>query len=249
MRLCAIVPTYNNPLTVGRVVARLLSQGLAVILIDDGSTEAGAEVARAAGKEEGVHLLRREQNGGKGAAVQDGFALASKLGFTHGLQVDADGQHDLDDVPRFILAARERPDALILGYPLFDESAPKGRLIGRKISIFWCNLETWGPKIVDPLCGFRVYPLEACVKLGSLGMRMDFDAEIAVRLIWSGVEARNLPTKVRYLAPEEGGVSSFRMIRDNIRISWMHTRLVTRGIFRVLYLPLKTLFGKQAPHE
>lgn len=243
MSVCAIVPTYNNPITVERVVQKLLSQGLDVVLVDDGSSEAGAAAAARAGSQEGVHLLRREKNGGKGAAVQDGFSWALKLGFTHGLQVDADGQHDLDDVPRLLSAARKNPEALILGYPLFDESAPKGRLIGRKISIFWCNLETWGKKIVDPLCGFRVYPLVACEKLGPLGKRMDFDAEIAVRLVWEGVPVINLPTKVRYLTPEEGGVSSFDMVRDNVRISWMHTRLITRGILRLLRTFLGRIFG------
>lgn len=233
MSICAVVPTYNNPITVERVVEKLLSQGLEVVLVDDGSDEPCRAAAQKAGNRAGVHLLRREKNGGKGAAVQDGFAWARKLGFTHGLQVDADGQHDLDDVPRLLEASRAKPEALILGYPIFDESAPKGRLIGRKISIFWCNLETWGKKIVDPLCGFRVYPLDACEKLGPLGRRMDFDAEIAVRLVWEGVETINLPTKVRYLTPAEGGVSSFDMVRDNLRISWMHTRLVTRGICRL----------------
>lgn len=246
MSVCAIVPTYNNPLTIERVVERILEAGLEVVLIDDGSAEAGAAAARKAAEQPKVHFLRRERNGGKGAAVQDGFTYARKLGFTHGLQVDADGQHDLDDIPLFVETSRTHPDALILGYPLFDESAPKGRLIGRKISIFWCNLETWGKKIVDPLCGFRIYPLAACAKLGPLGQRMDFDAEIAVRLVWDGVPALNLPTKVRYLTPEEGGVSSFDMFRDNIRISWMHTRLVTRGIFRALGYVFRTLLGKRA---
>lgn len=245
MRLCALVPTYNNPLTVERVVERLLCCELEVVLIDDGSEEAGAAAAQRSGEKSGVHFFRRESNGGKGAAVLDGFALARELGFTHALQIDADGQHDLGDVPRFVEAALARPDALILGYPLFDESAPKGRLIGRKISIFWCNLETWGKKIVDPLCGYRVYPLAACAKLASLGKRMDFDAEIAVRLVWAGVPTINLPTHVRYLTPEEGGVSSFRMVRDNIRISWMHTRLVTWGLFRAIGCLFRALGGKQ----
>lgn len=244
MSICAIVPTYNNPITVERVVDKLLSQGLDVVLVDDGSNEPGRAAARSAGARPGVHLLRREKNGGKGAAVQDGFSWALKLGYTHGLQVDADGQHDLEDVPRFVATARENPAAVVLGYPIFDESAPRGRLIGRKISIFWCNLETFGKKIVDPLCGFRVYPLLACEKLGPLGKRMDFDAEIAVRLIWDGVQAINLPTKVIYLTPEEGGVSSFDMLRDNIRISWMHTRLITRGLFRLLRSTLRNFFAK-----
>ncbi len=243
MSLVALIPTYNNPLTVESVVQKLLVQGLEVILVDDGSAKPGAEAAARAGTMKGVHLIVREENGGKGAAVQDGFELASKLGFTHALQVDADGQHDLGDVPTFVSAAENSPDALILGYPLFDESVPKARLIGRQVSVFWCALETLGRKITDPLCGFRVYPLLACAKLRKVGTRMDFDPEIAVRLIWAGVPALNLPTKVRYLTPAEGGVSSFRMVQDNLRISWMHTRLVTEGILRLLAYPLRKLLG------
>lgn len=244
MTLVALVPTYDNPLTVERVVETLLSKGLDVILVDDGSAEAGAAAAARAGRRKGVHLLVREKNGGKGAAVQEGFQLARRLGYRHALQVDADGQHNLEDVPRFVEAARKNPEALILGYPIFDESVPKGRLIGRQVSVFWCILETWGKKIIDPLCGFRVYPLDACAKLGPVGNHMDFDPEIAVRLIWAGVKAQNLPTKVRYLTPEEGGVSSFHMLRDNLRISWMHTRLVTEGIFRVLSYPFRKLLSR-----
>jgi len=244
-RACALVPTYNNPKTVERVVRELLAAELDVIVVDDGSETPGREAVTRAGELDGVHAFLREKNGGKGAAVQDGFEHAYRLGYTHALQVDADGQHSLEDIPRFLEASAETPKALVLGHPLFDETVPRGRLIGRQISIFWCNIETLGRKIQDPLCGFRVYPLSACARLKRLSERMDFDPEIAVRLVWAGVPTVNLPTKVIYLSEEEGGVSNFHMFRDNVRISWMHTRLVTLGILLLLTWPIRTLFSRR----
>src|SRR5690606_25525617 len=123
-------------------------------------------------------------NGGKGAAVLDGFTKARSLGFTHALTIDADGQHLIDDLGRFIESSQKRPDALILGQPIFDRTVPKGRLYGRQISVFWCAIETLSRKIHDPLCGYRVYPLAPCARLTKMGRRMDFDPEIAVRLVW-----------------------------------------------------------------
>jgi len=161
--------------------------------------------------------------------------LAQELGFTHAVQIDADGQHDDRQITEFLLAARRQPGALILGEPIFDETAPSIRVRGRRISRFWTDVETGGRVINDPLCGFRVYPLEAVGRLGSIGNWMDFDAEIAVRLVWQGCRVVNIPTKVRYLTAEEGGVSHFRMVRDNLHISWSHTRLCAEALLRALF--------------
>ena len=179
-------------------------------------------------------MHRRERNGGKGAAVRTGFDEAKRLGFSHVLQVDADGQHALEDIPRFLDAARRRPSALILGRPVFDETQPRGRAIGRQISIFWVRVETGGRSIADPQCGFRVYPLEAALAAGARGNRMEFDQELPVRMVWQRVPVLNLETRVRYLTADEGGVSHFRLFRDNLAISWLHTRLATGAAWRWL---------------
>ncbi|HVP66843.1 MAG TPA: glycosyltransferase family 2 protein [Anaeromyxobacteraceae bacterium] len=233
-RACAVVPTYDNPRTVGAVVEELARHVPAVIVVDDGS---GAE-GRAAVDDlvsRGLAVLRRhERNRGKGAAVKTALVAARELGFTHALQVDADGQHDLKDVPRFLEAAKAAPGSVVLGEPVFDASVPPARLRGRKVSVFWTTLETGSRIIRDPLCGFRVYPVEAALRAGARGNRMEFDPEIAVRLAWAGTPVLNLPTRVRYLAPEEGGVSHFRMFRDNAWISWGHTRLCTLAVLRAL---------------
>ena len=230
-RPCAIIPTYDNPDTVRAVVERV-RPALPVIVIDDGSAAPGRAAVEAIGADGLAHVHHRQQNGGKGAAVTTGFEVAAELGYSHALQVDADGQHALDDIPTFIEAARARPEALILGAPIYDETAPKGRLIGRQITRFWTNIETYGKVIEDPMCGFRVYPVgPACAVAQRCGKRMDFDIEVAVRLVWEGLPVVNLPTRVEY---HEGGVSHFHMVRDNARISWMHSKLVVTSWLRLL---------------
>ena len=227
---CAVIPTYDNPDTV-RDVVLAVREHLPVIVVDDGSAEAGRAAVAAIGAEGLAQVHHRAQNGGKGAAVTTGFELARDAGYSHALQVDADGQHALDDIPGFLEAARAQPEALVLGAPVYDETAPKGRLVGRQITRFWTNIETYGRVIDDPMCGFRVYPVgPACEVAPRCGMRTDFDIEVAVRLVWTGLPVVNLPTQVRY---HEDGVSHFDMVWDNVRISWMHTRLVLTSWVRL----------------
>lgn len=234
VRICALVPTYDNPRTIEAVVRAIREHCPDVVVIDDGSGPEGRAAVDAIGRAGLAHVHHRPANGGKGAAVKTGFRVARKLGFTHALQVDADGQHDLHDIPRFLEAARANPRRLILGAPVYDDTAPRSRLVGRQITRFWTHLETGGRVIEDPMCGFRVYPLEDAIEAAAVGNRMEFDIEIAVRMVWRGLGVLNLPTAVRYLPAEAGGVSHFRMWEDNVRISWMHTRLVNRRVFAFL---------------
>jgi glycosyltransferase involved in cell wall biosynthesis len=237
MRVCAVVPTYDNPATVADVVLTLREHVGDVIVVDDGGGSEARKVLAELATVDEVTLVRREQNGGKGAAVKTGLEAAARLGATHALQVDADGQHDLNDVPRFVEAMRAHPDALVLGAPRFDSSAPMGRRFGRKLTLFWNRIETVRHVVDDPMCGFRVYPIDAALKSGTAGNAMDFDPEIVVRLAWAGVPVINLETRVRYLSSEEGGISHFRMLRDNLLISWMHTRMVLRLLALVWFRP------------
>ena len=234
-RPCAIIPTFDNDKTIRAVVEKVRAHLPEIIVVDDGSAQPGRAEVESLGREKLVHAVRREQNGGKGAAVKTGLQAAYDLGYTHGLQIDADGQHEPGDIERFLDAARARPEALVLGCPVFDESVPKGRKIGRQVSVFWTSLEVGGRAIKDPLCGFRVYPLEAALAAArGTGNRMEFDPEIAVRMVMAGAPTVNLTTKVRYPA---GGVSHFHLFRDNVRISWMHTRMVTLAILRLILWP------------
>jgi len=233
-RPCAVIPTYDNPATVRAVVEGVRAHLADVVLVDDGSGTAGREAVDAIERDGLARVERRAANGGKGAAVKTGFTAAQRLGATHVLQIDADGQHDLSDVPRFLAEARDHPDALILGRPVFDATQPRARAFARQISIFWVNVETGGRAIADPQCGFRVYPLAAALAAHARGDHMEFDLELPVRMVWAGIPVRNLPTRVRYLSAAEGGVSHFDLLRDNARIAWLHTRLVAGAAGRAL---------------
>ena len=234
VRLCAVLPTYDNPITVGAVARALAPHVEKVIVVDDGSHEDGRRAVEALAGEPWAHTVHHPQNRGKGAACKTGFREAQALGFTHALQVDADGQHDLEAAPRFVARALEHPDALILGYPVYDDTLHKGRYAARLVTRFWNTIETLGPKLTDTMCGFRVYPLAAALASGTRGDRMDFDIEIPVRLVWDGVPVVNEPVGVRYLAPEEGGVSHYRTLADTAQISWLHTKLCVLGLGRLV---------------
>jgi glycosyltransferase involved in cell wall biosynthesis len=244
-RSCALIPTYDNPATIRQVVERVRERLSDVIVIDDGSGPEGRAAVEAIGRDRLARVVHRARNGGKGAAVKTGFAAALEAGFTHALQIDADGQHNLDDIPAFLAAAQQHPEAAILGCPNFDKSVPWARLAGRQLTIGLIRIQTGGRQIVDPMCGFRVYPLAAVVGL-SAGDHMDFDIEVAVRLVWRGVPILNLPTKVRYFSKAEGGVSHFHMFGDNVKITWMHLRLLAGAAVRLVTFPVRALLRAAA---
>lgn len=230
--LGAVIPVYNHGGPVGRVTAALRAHGLPVLLVDDGSEPGCAAVLDALAQQPEVFLERLSTNQGKGGAVMTGLRRAAQLGWTHALQIDADGQHDTRDVPAFAAAAATEPANLICGHPIYDDSVPKARLYGRYATHIWVWINTLSFAVRDSMCGFRIYPLAAtlrCMERQYIGRRMDFDTEIAVRLVWSGMKVTNLPTRVRY--PEDG-VSHFRVWHDNVLISAMHTRLFFGMLWR-----------------
>jgi polyprenyl-phospho-N-acetylgalactosaminyl synthase len=234
-RLAALIPTYDNPATIRAVVQAVKQYVPDVLVVDDGSREAGRSACEALAREGACRVVHRAHNGGKGAAVKTGLETLRQLGFTHAFQIDGDGQHAVADMPRFVAAAELHPEALVLGSPEFDDSAPRARLIGRQITRFWTHVETVGVVIHDPMCGFRVYPIEPALRASARGNAMDFDPEIAVGIAWAGAPVLNLATRVRYLSEAQGGVSHFRLWRDNVLISWMHTRMVFALVFRLCF--------------
>ncbi|MFY3136384.1 glycosyltransferase family 2 protein [Achromobacter xylosoxidans] len=224
-RLCAVIPVYNHGGTVAAVHAQLAALGLPCVLVDDGSATDCAAVLDSLATLPRTHLVRRAVNGGKGAAVQDGLRAARDLGYSHALQVDADGQHALADASAFAQASRARPDAVICGAPMYGDDVPRSRLYGRWLTRIWVWINTLSLDIPDAMCGFRVYPLEPVLQVidaAQVGRRMDFDIAVLVRLHWRGVPMTWLPTRVVY---PEGGVSHFKALRDNVLISRMHARL------------------------
>ncbi|MBI2769158.1 MAG: glycosyltransferase family 2 protein [Burkholderiales bacterium] len=222
-----VVPVYNHPTTVDALVRAVRGHGVPCILVDDGSEPGcAAELSRLAGLYPGeVRLVRLTVNQGKGAAMVAGMREAARLGHSHALQIDADGQHDSGDIPLFLAHAREHPGAVICGCPVYDASVPKVRLYGRYGSHIFVWINTLSLDVRDSMCGFRVYPLAQTVALidsHAIARRMDFDSDIIVRLHWRGVPVINQPTRVTY--PQDG-ISHFRLWRDNVMITRMHAVL------------------------
>jgi glycosyltransferase involved in cell wall biosynthesis len=184
-------------------------------------------------------LIVRPNNGGKGAAMITGFTAAIRQGYSHAIQIDADGQHEASDIAKFLRLSSLHPEAMILGQPCFAADAPKNRRYGRQFANLWVWINTLSLAIGDGMCGFRLYPLSAVALLlqtNSIAKGMDFDIDIVVRLYWQGVETINLPTQVRY--PLDG-VSHFRLWRDNLLISRTHAQLFFGMLPRI-----PRLFGK-----
>jgi glycosyltransferase involved in cell wall biosynthesis len=223
----AVIPVFNHEHAIAATVAQVREQGLPCILVDDGSNAVCGAVldGLVTTAQPSVSMVRLLTNQGKGGAVKAGLRAALREGYSHALQIDADGQHDPREIPKFLAASRAQPNAFVTGMPVYDDSVPKARLYGRLLTHVWVWINCLSMAIRDAMCGFRVYPLSETVALidsAHIGNRMDFDPEIAVRLVWRGVEVVNLPTQVGY--PKDG-VSHFDLWRDNVRISAMHTRL------------------------
>ena len=238
-----LIPSYNPGPRVYETVALARRQWNPVWVVVDGSTDGTAAGLEAlAAKDSGLYVFQCTSNQGKGAAVLFGLDQAASQGYTHVLTMDSDGQHPMDAIRSFMAASRQNPDAMILGVPVFDASAPVLRVKGRRVSNWWANLETLGGGIGDSLFGFRVYPIAPLRQLMHSQRwmrRFDFDPEAAVRMSWRGVRIINMPAKVRYFGADEGGISHFRYLRDNMLLTWMHTRLFFGFLIRFPVLLLR----------
>ncbi len=243
-----LIPSYNTGATVYETVRAARAQWTPVWVVTDGSTDGTPEgLRRMAAADPGLTVLELPANAGKGAAVLHGLRAAREAGFTHALTMDSDGQHPAELIPAFMQASMRRPDAMVLGRPVFDASAPLLRVRGRRVSNWWTNLETLGAGIDDSLYGFRVYPIPdliAVMRRQPWMRRFDFDTEAVVRLAWRGVTPLNLAAPVRYLTAEEGGVSHFRYGRDNLLLTWMHARLMLEFVLRLPALLLRRARGR-----
>jgi len=218
-----LVPFYNHPQNIKALIAALKTYELPVVVVDDGSDEASKQILAELERTEGILLLTREQNGGKGIAMKDGFKFALERGFSHVLQIDADFQHDAALIGEFLRESEAHPQSIVCANPIYGDDAPKSRVHGRKITNFWVAINTLSLGVKDAMCGFRVYPLEQLKKAAAKSKtnRMEFDIEILVNAARQGVDMRWIDTYVRY---EKGGVSHFKMVRDNALISLMHAK-------------------------
>lgn len=232
-----LIPSYNPGTKVLDTVRAARAQWNPVWVIVDGSTDGTAQaLQQMAAADDGLQVFVLPENRGKGAAVLHGLDQATRLGFSHVLCMDSDGQHPAQLIPEFMARSRQQPEAMVLGLPVFDASAPSLRVKGRKISNWWANLETLWAGIGDSLFGFRVYPvapLRHIMQRQRWMRRFDFDPEAVVRLCWYGVPPVNLPSPVKYFQAGEGGVSHFNYWRDNRLLTWMHTRLMFGFVLRL----------------
>jgi glycosyltransferase involved in cell wall biosynthesis len=240
-----LIPSYNTGAQVYATVKAARVHWCPVWVVLDGSTDGTAAGLQAlAQTDPGLRVFVLPQNQGKGAAVLHGLLQATAAGFSQVLTMDADGQHPPALIGSFMQASMQSqmwgaprsPETMILGRPIFDASAPLLRVRGRRVSNWWTNLETLGAGVADSLYGFRVYPIQSLIAVmqGQPWMRrFDFDTEAVVRLAWRGVKPINLDAPVKYLSAEEGGVSHFRYGRDNLLLTWMHTRLMIGFLLRL----------------
>jgi len=244
-RPCILIPCYNHGAMMANVLTRLAPFQLPIIVVDDGSDASTRQTLdQLATDNAHVTLVRLTHNAGKGAAVIRGLKVCAGAGYTHAVQVDADGQHAIEDIPQLLALAERHPQALISGQPIYDDSIPRSRRYGRWVTHVWVWIETLSLQLKDSMCGFRVYPVAPTLQLVnrvSLGKRMDFDTEVMVRLYWQGHTSYFLPTRVTY--PQDG-ISHFDALKDNLLISWMHTRLFFGMLPRIPTL----LFRRRRQH-
>ncbi|EIK46003.1 putative glycosyltransferase [Cellvibrio sp. BR] len=244
MSYCLLIPHYNHERQFIAFLPQLVASGLPLVIVDDGSSaESCAQVAAASATYSNVHFYALRRNRGKGGAVKAGLVFARSLGFSHALQIDADGQHNVADIEKFVQLSQQHPEAIICGKPVFDASAPKARVYGRKVTDFWVALETLSLKIKDGLCGFRVYPLaqiEQVLDHYFVGNRMDFDTELLVKAVWLNTRLIFINTQVIYPAQS---VSHFNYLRDNLLLIKLHSRLMLGMLVRLPLLLWQRLRG------
>lgn len=230
-----ILPSYNSGDQLPRAMRAAREYCDTVWVVVDGSTDASGEQAREAA-DSGCRVIFLERNSGKGGAVLRAFREAAAAGFSHAIVMDADGQHPAEAIPEFLARSERSPESLIAGVPVFGPDAPAERVKGRLVGNAFAAFETWGMGAADSLFGFRLYPIAPSLSVlesTRAGRRFDFDTVMAVRLLWAGVPAINVPVPVRYPARAEGGVTHFRYVRDNLLLIRVHVRLCLEMLLRI----------------
>jgi glycosyltransferase involved in cell wall biosynthesis len=222
LRCCVIIPVYNNAGTVAQVIAGAKRHAGTVIVVNDGSTDATAQILSAI---PGITVLAFPKNKGKGYALRTGFRHALREGFRYAITIDGDGQHDPSDIPRFAEAMEKARGALVIGArKLRQENMPRKNTFANKFSNFWVWVET-GRRLEDTQSGFRACPLEPFAGAKYFTRRYDFELEILVRYIWKGIPVVTIPVQALYM-PKGERVSHFRPFRDFLRISLLNVFLV-----------------------
>jgi glycosyltransferase involved in cell wall biosynthesis len=225
-----LIPSYNTGSRLLETVIDARRFWGTVWVVVDGSTDGSADALRLiAADDPALKIFVLPCNLGKGGAVLHGLHQARAHGFTHVLTMDADGQHNAAHIPRMMAISAHHPNDMVLGTPIFDATAPVLRVVGRKLANFLTNVATWQAGIGDALFGLRVYPILPLLQAFAATRwmrRFDFDPEAAIRLCRRGVQPINFPTPVKYFRRDQGGVSHFHYLRDNLLLAFMYTRLL-----------------------
>ena len=234
MKFGFVIPVYRHGSTLEAVVKNIAVFNFPIIVVDDGNDEENRDfISGVAEKYKLVTVVSRKKNGGKGRAMIDGIRKAQELGLTHILQLDSDGQHDVEKAARFFEVSTQNPSAIICGYPEYDKDAPRTRVNGRKFANGWIHIVTFSHDIKDAMIGFRVYPVDSFIKMLKrtlyIDSRMGFDIEVLVKMFWQGVPIISEPVKVFYPAD---GISNYNYFTDTLRVSAVYTRLCFGLLFR-----------------
>jgi len=234
LNCCVIVPTYNNASVISPVLTKLKSYTNNIIVVNDGSTDNTLSVLANCG----VQIVSYAKNRGKGIALQQGFSYAISKGFKYAITIDSDGQHNPDDLILFLNKIEEGSRAIILGARNMEqEGVPAKSSFGNKFSNFWFWFET-GYKVPDTQTGYRCYPLKYVANKKYFTNKYEFEIEVMVRGVWSGLSIESVPVSV-YYAPKEERISHFRPFKDFTRISILNTFLV---FILLLYIKPRNLY-------
>ncbi len=243
LKVCVIIPTYNNAATLANVIEEVAQYSGHIIVVNDGATDNTVEIVK---QFPVVQFINYTPNVGKGWALRKAFRYAIDAGYKYAISIDSDGQHFAKDLPAFINKVEEEPNAVIIGARNMGQaSVPGGSSFGNKFSNFWFKVET-GITSPDTQSGYRLYPLEPLKKMCFITRKYEFEIEVLVRLAWKGVKVISVPVTV-YYAPKEERISHFRPFKDFFRISVLNTVLVLitllyikpRDVIRTLFSPKK----------
>jgi glycosyltransferase involved in cell wall biosynthesis len=228
MKLCAVIPTYNNEKTLAQVIASVMEQALPIIVVNDGSTDGTDEKLK--DFEGKITVVSYKKNRGKGYALRCGFDKARALGFEYALTIDADGQHYASDIPLFMGELRKNPNAMMIGSRLLKQkNMPEKNTFANKFSNFWFAVQT-GIKLPDTQTGFRLYPLLRMKGMRPFTSRYEAELELLVRAAWRNIPLISIPINVYYPDKSER-VTHFRPSIDFLRISLLNTLFVFGAIF------------------
>ncbi|HIP28190.1 MAG TPA: glycosyltransferase family 2 protein [Sulfurovum sp.] len=233
-KVIIVVPTYNNPESIKKVVEDILEHDYEVIVVDDGSDKNVQELFSLE-EQKNIHFVRHENNQGKGQAIISGTQKAKELGYRYVLSMDGDGQHLASQAQLLIDECHQ--DEIIIGARNFNlENVPLGSKFGRWFSNIWAKLNT-KTMITDSLSGYRIYPI-SILELPIQTKKFDWEMEVLIRHAQEGKNIKEVAIECYYPLAEER-VSHFRNFEDTMAIVWVHLQI----LFHRLIDKIKKLFS------